>query len=255
MARSNRKDAGTTEPVSGTEEGGTASQGNTTRKSGGSTKNRRSGGSTSPAESVEGRSEIGAEEVELPELVSIEDEAEVTVPTPAAAPARAAAPRPKKKKKPAPKVSSAQEAMKQVSENLSQLIVAVSGIVSLRAGSHWAISAQEAQAVAEPASRIMARHNLIEKVAQSSDYVALAIAAGTIVVPRLIVHNNQKPQGVKVSVPKPTPLPERPADQGQRSTDDADSGQASVTLSAGTPSGDKANAKQFLTAIDPVGSY
>jgi hypothetical protein len=72
-------------------------------------------------------------------------------------------------------------------KDISNLLVAGFGILSLKMGEHWQISIDEAISVATPAARIMERYNLLEKASKVSDPLSLIIASGMITIPRLMI--------------------------------------------------------------------
>jgi len=95
---------------------------------------------------------------------------------------------PKKKKK---KVN--EKVVAENAANFALLIQGVFNIVAMRSGEHWAITQEEAQGIATPAARIMERYDITEKVNEYGDYVALAVATGMVIVPRVIISQMQKP--------------------------------------------------------------
>lgn len=212
--------------------------------------------STSTAQGSEGTGDsANDQETRTSELALVEGEDTPNVPVPPAAPPRTQrATAPKKKKKPAAKVQSTLEATKTASTNLAQLIVAVSTVASMRLGDHWAISPQEAQAIADPAARIMARHNVVETMNAYSDYSALIIAVGVAVVPRVLTHQMQQPKGVKVQSERPTQPSNTPGNSEQRTENGAGDGQGDYYLSAGSEHSHGAglNAKDFVTQVAPI---
>jgi len=56
-----------------------------------------------------------------------------------------------------------------------------------RVGAHWAITDEEAEAIATPAANIIAKYVDTDKFAKYSDPAALLMALGMVCVPRLIV--------------------------------------------------------------------
>lgn len=65
------------------------------------------------------------------------------------------------------------------------------GIASSRLGPHWQLSEQEADALAEPITNIMARHDLLKLTGQYGDYIALAAAIGIVIVPKVMISLEQ----------------------------------------------------------------
>ena len=213
--------------------------------------------STSSAKSGEREGGTEGEETGA-SLVVLVEEPSSDVPVPQAAPPRTTVPKKKTKKKPAAKVQSSLEATKTASANLAQLIVAVSTVASMRLGDHWAISPQEAQAIADPAARIMARHNVVETMNAYSDYSALIIAVGVAVVPRVLTHHMRQPKGVKVPSGQPTQPsntpPNPPGNTEQRTENGTSDGQGDYYLSAGNELslGNGLNAKDYVTQVAPI---
>ncbi len=76
--------------------------------------------------------------------------------------------------------------IKEIAENMAYFIQGIFTLVAGRAGEHWNINYDEALKVATPAARILDRLDLSEKVSAYSDYMALAAAIFSIVVPRII---------------------------------------------------------------------
>jgi hypothetical protein len=71
--------------------------------------------------------------------------------------------------------------------DVSQLIQGVFGLISLKAGAHWNVSQAEADQISSPLCNILAKMNVLEKVATVSDGAALVVAAVSIVVPRVVI--------------------------------------------------------------------
>lgn len=216
--------------------------------------------SSSTAQGSEGAGGTEGEETGSLQVALVEDgEDSPNVPVPPSAPPRAQrATTPKKKKKPAAKVQSTLEATKTASTNIAQLIVAVSAVASMRLGDHWAISLPEAQAIADPAARIMARHNVVETMNSYSDYSTIAIAVGMAIIPRVMTHQMQQPKGVKVQSGQPTQPSNTPSNppgnSEQRTTNGASDGQGDYYLSAGSEHshGNGLNAKDYVTQMAPI---
>jgi len=74
-------------------------------------------------------------------------------------------------------------------------------VVAARAGAHWAITEEEAEAIATPAANIISRYIDTEKMAKYSDPAALVIALGVVLVPRVMISITKV--GGKLSGPKP----------------------------------------------------
>lgn len=76
---------------------------------------------------------------------------------------------------------------KDVTDMLTTFLVTVSSIGATKVGAHWVISKQEADAIAEPLSKILERLNLVDKLGAYADYIALGMALLIVVVPRAIM--------------------------------------------------------------------
>lgn len=72
-------------------------------------------------------------------------------------------------------------------EMLASLFGVVFGLLSTRMGTHWQLSPQEAQALAEPTSNILARYDLTKKTGAYADFMALGIAVMGIIVPKVMI--------------------------------------------------------------------
>jgi len=120
--------------------------------------------------------------------------------------------KPKKKKK---KPSKKDVQMGELQQNIQVLLLGGFELLSKRAGSHWAISVEESEKIAEPLTRILDRMEVSEKLAAYSDYITLTAAVGITVLPRVMVSaemkkqsNSRQVQGVK-PVEKETPGSDR----------------------------------------------
>lgn len=85
------------------------------------------------------------------------------------------------------RTSSVKNESKDVTDMLTTFLVTVSAIGATKAGAHWAISKQEADAISEPLSNILERLNLVDKLGVYADYIALGMALLIVVVPRVIM--------------------------------------------------------------------
>lgn len=98
------------------------------------------------------------------------------------------------KRKKQPKLTVADDPL--VKEMISGLVHTVFGLIAFRAGEHWALTAEEANKITEPTIRIMDRFNVLDKVAASSDFIALGLAATAVFTPRVVysvqLHNHNK---------------------------------------------------------------
>jgi hypothetical protein len=87
--------------------------------------------------------------------------------------------------------------IKQIKEMTSGLLVAVFGLVSTRAGSHWAITEDEAKTVSNPLINILNKYDLFKKISKNVDSLALLAATATIIVPRSLMTIEQRKENKK----------------------------------------------------------
>jgi hypothetical protein len=87
-------------------------------------------------------------------------------------------------------------------ENISSLMQAGFQIASLRFGEHWVISNDEAISVAKPLAKILDKYSLLSKAESVSDPVALIVATGAIVLPRVMVSAQNKQTKVEKVIRK-----------------------------------------------------
>ena len=120
--------------------------------------------------------------------------------------------KPKKKKK---KPTKKEVQLRELQQNIQVLLIGGFELLSKRAGSHWAISVEESEKIAEPLTRILDRMEVSEKLTAYSDYITLTAAVAITVLPRVIVSvemkkqsNSRQMQGVK-PVEKETPGSDR----------------------------------------------
>lgn len=106
-------------------------------------------------------------------------------------------PTPKKttKKKLTKKEQARLERIDELAENISVIIKTGFELVAMRTDPLWGISTDEANSIAAPLARIMDRMELTEKIDEYGDYVALAAAAGWVVVPRFLMYQDKKKKG------------------------------------------------------------
>ena len=88
-------------------------------------------------------------------------------------------------------------------DQISALIQSVSMIVAGREGlEQWAITKKEADSVAQPLYNILEKSEMLGKIGEHSDAIALTIAAGSIVIPRAMVtidkRKAKKPKVIKM---------------------------------------------------------
>lgn len=152
----------------------------------GNTTKRRRANHSEPASAETGNTGTGAEAIRI---VGEEGQGLAGIP-PVAKPKRK---RPARKK-PTPKLTAANDPM--IGVMFTSLVSTIFGLTSMKAGDHWQLSTEEAQQLADPTLRILERYGLLEKIAASSDAIALMLAASAIVVPRAVFsvqlakHNN-----------------------------------------------------------------
>jgi DNA-directed RNA polymerase subunit M/transcription elongation factor TFIIS len=97
--------------------------------------------------------------------------------------------------------------IKEIKGMTSGLLVAVFGIASTRAGSHWAITESEADSIASPLINILNKYDLFKKVTKNVDALALIAASASIIIPRTLVtmeQRKEKKQNVKRDKTGPT---------------------------------------------------
>lgn len=119
--------------------------------------------------------------------------------------------KPKKKKK----LTKKEVQLGELQQNIQVLLLGGFELLSKRAGSHWIISVEESEKIAEPLTRILDRMEVSEKLSAYSDYLTLTAAVAITVLPRLMVSaemkkqsNSRQMQGVK-PVEKETPGSDR----------------------------------------------
>lgn len=95
-----------------------------------------------------------------------------------------------KKKEPAKKVKSA---------DISNLLIAVSGMIAARPDqAHWIMTQEEADSIAEPLSNIIEKSEVFSKIAEHSDGLALATACITVFAPKAMISVTNYKQKEKV---------------------------------------------------------
>ena len=87
--------------------------------------------------------------------------------------------------------------LKDLSSNIQVLLSTTFELVSQRAGEHWKISPEEAKGISDPLASIINRHDLSDSASEYGDYIALSLAVGITVIPRVIFHQELKPKGGK----------------------------------------------------------
>lgn len=124
----------------------------------------------------------------------------------------------------------------------------VFNIMATRMGQHWAITCDEAKAIAEPTARILERHNLTEKSGAYADYIALVVAIGGIIVPKFLLHNQLNPKPKKGLKPAHV----EPIQQKQRA--DTQSG-ANGQTAPGTGGNQQGGKPSPLTGVSPLKAH
>lgn len=109
----------------------------------------------------------------------------------------------------------AEAATAQTAAMIAALIKTISDVCTLRPGMEvWRFSEAECRAIAEPTANIMAKHNLTEKTGEYADYIALIVALGVAIVPRVMMQASITPKKqveVKNNVQPIQPKPQQPA--------------------------------------------
>jgi len=101
------------------------------------------------------------------------------------------APATQKKPRAARKTTTKKPALdKNIAENLT---IGISGLFAVTAellkADYIAVTTEEAQSIATPAAKILARYSFAEQLDKYSDGMALIIAAGIITIPRFAMYN------------------------------------------------------------------
>lgn len=151
----------------------------TGEQAGGKTRRRRSTANTVTADAKNGSE--GTAGVEGIRIVGEDGNDEISaIPAPNSV-------KPKRKttrKKKQPKYAASNDPI--VKDMITGLVETVFGLVAFRAGQHWALTREEAEKITEPTIRIMDRFNVLDKVAASSDFIALGLAATAVFTPRIV---------------------------------------------------------------------
>lgn len=132
---------------------------------------------------IGGGSAGAAEETRLPGLADLKED---KIPTP-------------RKRPPRKGTTTGKKADGQMTADmLASLLGVVFNLLAMRLGQHWALRQDEAQALAEPITRIMARYDLTKKTGQYADFIALGVAAAGIMMPKVMIELS-KPKKEKPS--------------------------------------------------------
>ncbi len=157
---------------------------------------------------------------------------EMGTPAPVAVEVPAAEEKPKRGR---PRKKTKGEEHHELEQNVKMMLVTMSGMAASR-NPIWKLSAAEIDAVAKPASRILARLGAEEEANKNADYVLLAVGVAGIIIPRIMIMKAKG--GVKRASGQPGP--EQP-----ESTTAASSGKVAAT----SPWHGRNNVKQLLPGL------
>jgi hypothetical protein len=133
------------------------------------------------------------------------------------------------------------------------LVKSVFDIAASRPGLEiWKLDMQEVEMLTGPLANILARHNLLEGTSEYADYIALAIAGGSIFIPRYIAMEAAKP---KKSKGKEQPNANRRSDTGGTAPDrpaGTRPNESHVIEAAGTRSADGPSLLNELSVLQPI---
>lgn len=116
---------------------------------------------------------------------------------------------PKKRGRPKKdKTESKETAEKQATD----LVLGITGMLSMVFGDHWAFSPEEARLVGEPLGRILERYSVLESVSKYSDVFALVYGVTVTVTPRILIslqkrgrkNVSSRPSGTENTTPNNT---------------------------------------------------
>lgn len=168
---------------------------------------------------------------------------------PAVDPEPAKPERKKRERKPAKKQS-----VQEGAAAVSVLLKTVSDIASIRVGKVWSLSEQECKAIADPLASIMDRYNLLDKMGEYGDFMALGLALSAAFVPRVFItlqinkERRVKHAGLTVSPNLQKPQPG--TGTGEKPVTDSDAANHRQSDSASRPTADGTNAlKQLLPSL------
>ncbi len=116
-----------------------------------------------------------------------------------------------------------------------------------RLGPHWQLTAEEAEGIAVPAANIMAKYMDSDLMAKYSDPLALLIALGVVIAPRVVVNMTVKKKEVKPNGPAAI-KPSQPTGGGSRE----DSRGATTTGNRDSGNDDKAHVNELYGIVDVV---
>jgi len=153
------------------------------------------------------------------------------------------APAPAKKKSSSSSKGSAAND-KELKDNINLLLVGGFSLAAARFGAHWNISPDEANKITEPAVKIMDRLGASEFLGKYGDFLSLAVAAGIIVAPRVMITVAMEQAKGKEVLPNVGTSAAKPIKKGK-----ADPGNKSNAPGQGA-SANGANTKATLAALD-----
>ncbi|CAM2915250.1 hypothetical protein [Erysipelothrix tonsillarum] len=141
-------------------------------------------------------------------------------------------PTPGKPKKPRKRTTSTSKKAETelTADMLASLIGVIFNLIAVRAGDHWKMNEKEAYALAEPITRILARHDLVGKAGEYGDYIALTVAIGGIIGPKVMYDMATKPKK-KENIKHVEPIREQ---RGQSRNQEPEP-QRETAASGGTP--------------------
>lgn len=101
---------------------------------------------------------------------------------------------------------------------IQSVIQGVFAVSAGRLGPHWQLTDEESEGIAVPAANIMAKYMDSDLMAKYSDPLALLIALGVVIAPRVVVNITTKKKEVKpIAAAKPNPVDtSRPNGGGSR---------------------------------------
>lgn len=82
--------------------------------------------------------------------------------------------------------------LKELAGNLSVLIKTGFDMAAMRLGDVWEVTEEECKKIADPLARILNRYGVLEKAAEYSDFAALVMATGSVVIPRYLIYMEMK---------------------------------------------------------------
>lgn len=155
-----------------------------------------------------------------------------------------------------PKKTAKKKSVQEGAEMLAVFIKTISDISTIRPGMEiWSLQVVEAKAIADPLASIMDRYNLLEKMGEYGDIVALGLALGAAFVPRVMYTAQiQRGRKVKVNATVHANVPKRQPNNGtgegtQPVTSSGNVPDGSTNQSSGVTTNGSDALKQLLPAI------